>query len=231
MKDVKIGNLTPGKRPLIVVPLTDADVKSISDVRPASMIELRIDMFSELSKDHIITILTETKTKFNVPIIATCRAFEEGGAVKIKDSSRIEIYSAAAQYADAIDVELNTGIFHDVLDIANHRKIPLIASFHDFTKTPPLHVLESLLEKSKNAGADIMKIALMANTTDDIRLLTNFTIEYCDSGIVCIAMGAIGMASRVFFPLIGSLFTFASLETTTAPGQISLHEMAKFYDF
>ncbi|MBF0519273.1 MAG: type I 3-dehydroquinate dehydratase [Nitrospirae bacterium] len=231
MKDIKIGNLRLAEKPVIVVPLTDNGIKSITDVRPASVIELRIDMFSNLSDNYIEAALIEAKSKFKIPVIATCRAFEEGGAVKISDKRRIEIFSAAAQCADAVDVELNSGIFHDVLNTANQRGIPLIASFHDFIKTPPLDVLESLLQKSLTSGADITKMALMANTTDDVALLADFTIKHRESGIACIAMGKIGMASRVFFPLIGSLFTFASIETSTAPGQLSVKDMARFYDF
>ncbi|MEO5355685.1 MAG: type I 3-dehydroquinate dehydratase [Nitrospirae bacterium YQR-1] len=231
MKQIKIGNVALGGAPVIVVPLTDITVKTVSEIKTASVVELRIDMFSDFSMNCVSAVFNETKMKFNLPVIATCRAFEEGGAVEINDGKRIDLLTAAAQCADAIDIELNSRIFGDIMKIAKSKEIPLIASFHDFKKTPPQDELEHILEKSKQAGADITKIALMANTMEDVGLLAGFTLRHRDAAIVCISMGSVGMASRVFFPLIGSLFTFATIETTTAPGQLSVDEMAKFYDF
>jgi 3-dehydroquinate dehydratase len=37
-------------------------------------------------------------------------------------------------------------------------------------------------------------------------------------------MGPRGRATRVLFPALGSLFTFASLDKKTAPGQLGLEE-------
>ena len=42
---------------------------------------------------------------------------------------------------------------------------------------------------------------------------------------IVIAMGAHGVASRVFFPLLGSLITYGYLHQAVAPGQLSLADL------
>ena len=69
-------------------------------------------------------------------------------------------------------------------------------------------------------GADITKIAAMALGGKDVQRLAAFTIENADKNIITIAMGSEGTCSRVLFPALGSLLTYASLGESTAPGQL-----------
>jgi 3-dehydroquinate dehydratase-1 len=43
-------------------------------------------------------------------------------------------------------------------------------------------------------------------------------------GLIVIGMGDAGVASRVLFPALGSLLTYAAAGTQTAPGQLALDE-------
>ncbi len=226
---VKIGNIQLGERPLIAVPLTDNDIASLDSIHDADIIECRIDMFSDLSLKNIKTSLKNAKKKFNVPIIATLRLYSEGGAKNIAEDKRLKIFQSVSEIADAIDIELNSDIANHVISLALESGITAIASYHDFSITPSMRDLVSILKKGKDTGAHIVKIAVMANTYDDIRTITEFTLRHYEYNIVTIAMGEIGITSRFFLPFIGSLFTFATIKTQSAPGQISLDELKSYF--
>jgi len=94
-----------------------------------------------------------------------------------------------------------------------------MVSEHDFTRTPQEDELQLMVEKAIDQGAQIVKIATMANSVADVRRLLNFT-EKCETPIVTIAMGPIGKISRVIAPLYGSLFSYGFIKGEVAPGQL-----------
>ena len=70
-----------------------------------------------------------------------------------------------------------------------------------------------------------MKIATYVNTPDDLRRLVR--LPSSRDNLIVIGMGAFGAASRVFFPMIGSLFSYGSITGKTAPGQLSLRDLKR----
>jgi 3-dehydroquinate dehydratase-1 len=48
--------------------------------------------------------------------------------------------------------------------------------------------------------------------------------------MIVLGMGHLGKLSRVISPLLGAYLTFASLNTPTAPGQLSLQELQIKYN-
>jgi 3-dehydroquinate dehydratase-1 len=229
MKDITIGNITLGSKVICVSPLTDKDIYSLDLAYGADIVELRIDMFSDISIKGIAHAFIEARKKFILPIIATCRSSSEGGAVTISDNQRINIYNAVIEAADAIDIELNSVIAKDIIDLAIKHNKTTIASFHDFNQTPTLSALEKIYQMGRTLHCDIVKIAVTPNNYSDLRTLTDFTLKYHDKGIVTIAIGELGRTGRLFLPLIGSLFTFASIKTSSAPGQLTIKEFRQFF--
>lgn len=231
MAEMKLGSLTLGlqKRPLIAVPLIDLDVSSIKQLRGADIVELRIDMFSDRRASHVVEIFKTFKEKFpGVPVIATCRSKEEGGAAAISDADRGALFAHVIDLADAADIEIESKISKEIAALANEHDKTIIASYHDFSKTPTGTELEAVYERGrKQLGAHIVKIAATPNGMDDIKRLAAFTLGH--ESVVTISMGEKGMASRIFLPFLGSLFTFASLETVSAPGQLSVDEVRRYY--
>lgn len=227
---IKIGSLTLGEKPLITAPLTDSDVHTLDSIYGADMIELRVDMFSHISLSYLEPVFKEAARKFNVPLIATVRANNEGGAKELDDKQRTEMYGAIIKLTDAVDVEINSKIAATVVSIAKKHKKKVMGSFHNFHETPPMRDLVQLIKKGRNLGVDFFKIAVMPQNLEDIRTITEFTLGHQDYGIVTIAMGELGMAARIYLPLIGSLFTFASIKTQTAPGQISINEIKRYLE-
>ncbi|NLA36680.1 MAG: type I 3-dehydroquinate dehydratase, partial [Actinobacteria bacterium] len=78
------------------------------------------------------------------------------------------------------------------------------------------------------------KIAAMTTSDAEVRALAAFTIAHADEGVIVIAMGEHGTRSRVFFPALGSLLTFATAPgAPVVSGQLSFDdtvaELARFY--
>lgn len=228
MQDIYIGNIKLGGRPLIAVPCTDKSLDSDFSPHDADLLEIRVDMFSDLSKNYVIDHIRKIKDKFGKPVITTIRWYKEGGAMEMEEKERNKLYKEIAEYTDAIDVEVTSEVFGGALKAARKKKKTVIASFHDFTGTPDLPTLEGIVKKAKSFKADIVKVAVMPRDAEDLRTITRFTLDHHGEGIIAIAMGELGMMSRMFLPMIGSLITFASLDTATAPGQMSLSEMKRF---
>jgi 3-dehydroquinate dehydratase-1 len=214
---IKIGECCLGKRPCIVAIVDDfipaGKLQLLKD--HADLLEMRIDCFHQ-PVDRVTHYLHEIRSKVGMPMIGTVR---ENDFTK---NNRIGIFRAIVPFVDSVDIELGTPISDEVLTIAKGKKI--IVSEHDFTSMPDVAALRSMVDRSKKQGADIVKIAAMANSRDDVIRLLQFTRE-CTEPIVTIAMGPHGTVSRVIAPLFGSLFSYGYLEYPVAPGQLPVAKL------
>ena len=100
----------------------------------------------------------------------------------------------------------------------------VVTSHHDFYETPSEDVLFMLLEQMKHSHADIVKLAVMPNNTDDVlRLLeetSHFHKRYPNQPLITMSMGKMGCISRISGEVFGSCVTFGAGKTASAPGQI-----------
>jgi len=180
------------------------------------MLELRFD----LMKGDPAALLSLTEGSSGV--IATCRPGF------YSDQERISILSAAmAAGASYIDLELDADeeYFSTLQSLAGSRGVKVIASWHDFDKTPSMQELTELLLKAYRSGADIVKIACMVNQAEDAaRLLGLYQLP---GSKVILGMGEKGRITRLAAPFLGAPFTFAAPdeEGLTAPGQLCGKEM------
>lgn len=213
--------------PAIAVVLNDKDVFSLnkSSLEGADLIELRVDMFENIQK--IEQVFATGKKKFNLPMLCTIRSPKEGGNKEIPD--RLSIYEKLTPYCDFFDIEIFSEEIADLRKISFQDNIKLILSYHRFDLTPTLEDLEKVLEEGKKLGADIVKIATMVNDIEDVEKLLYFTIKHKKENIIVIGMGEKGRLTRIVNPVFGSLITYASLNTTSAPGQIPLPYMVKIF--
>ncbi len=223
-----IGSISLGSVPRIAVPITDECVEErlATARRWADIAELRVDMCGELAEDHIAAV-SRTVRDAAMPLLVTVRCSRQGGAAALSNERRIALYRAAAPFADAVDVEIQSPIFDAVLDLATDRNLTTIASHHDFRLTPPDAELVELLERARSSGADIAKVAVTANSADDRNRLLDLLRSRAEQPMIAIAMGDHGAASRVFFPLCGSLVTYGFLGESVAPGQLSIQELRR----
>jgi 3-dehydroquinate dehydratase-1 len=165
-------------------------------------------------------------TRFQgVQLLATIRSGAEGGQWNGPDAGRLALFEAILPSVDAVDIELSSEAIVDVVIRAAHdcRK-PAVVSYHNFAATPPLDELVQIADSARNRGADVVKIATHCAARNDVPALTRLLLTQQDKPTVMIGMGPRGAATRVLFPALGSLFTFASHGEPTAPGQLSLEE-------
>lgn len=192
--------------------------------RESDLVEMRADYISGL-KSTDIDIIRQKSTK---PSIFTCRKQEEGGKYNGTEKSRLDIIRHAIDLGfDYIDVEYST-LKNLKIDKKNSK---LIASFHDFEKTPPYWELTRLVFDMKQTNADIIKIATMVTKEYDLQVLYRILLSKKPSeNQIIIGMGQLGKQSRILGPLLGSYLTYAATDTSaTAPGQININAMKTIY--
>ncbi|GAB5047227.1 type I 3-dehydroquinate dehydratase [Thermodesulfovibrio sp. TK110] len=213
--------------PAIAVVLTDRDVLSLDEnsLKDADLIELRVDMFDNLREVENIFFIA--KRKFNLPLICTIRSPKEGGKREIPH--RLSIYVKLIPFCDFLDIEIFSDKAGAVRELSLKNNIKFIGSYHRFDMTPSSDELEKVFEKGLNLGADVIKIATMVNDREDIERLALFLLNHRKSNIIVIGMGERGKLTRIIFPALGSIITYASLNTSSAPGQISLQELVDIF--
>ena len=223
---VHFGPLPLDGSPRIAVPFRDGnDAASVASAVELGMdiAELRIDQFANR---ETAAVAAEIEKFAAVPVLATIRSAAEGGKWSDSDEVRLALYQAILPSVAAVDIELSsTTIAAGIVSAAHAAGKPVVLSFHDFERTPPLDALNAFLRDAKDAGADVAKVAAMCNSQEDVRTLARFTIEHADQNVVVIGMGPIGVPTRVLFPALGSRFTFAAYGEGTAPGQLQLDEL------
>jgi len=219
----RLGNLDLGSVPRIAVAITDADLSTAEAWLPlADVVELRLDLCA--GRDPTSAIETAQRAQaLGKPLLATVRSHAEGGTGGLDDADRHALYEAVVPYADALDIELASPLCDTVVALARRHGKLAIASSHDFERTPPSATLAARLADGARR-ADVVKIAATAGEPNDLGRLVDLLRQPGGPRIV-IAMGAHGTASRLFFPLLGSLLTYSFAGAPTAPGQIALAEL------
>ena len=231
---LKIGRLSLDGTPRIVVPfIGGAGKKTLAAAKKCGLdiAELRIDLFSHQDPPFVLKEISKFR---RWPVIVTLRSRREGGQWKGSEPLRLKLFRAVIPKAAAVDIELSsTKILSQVVRLAHRAKKPVIVSYHNFDRTPDLAALLRTVKQAKRQGADIVKIAAMTRSRKDLQTLARLTAENAHLNLVIIAMGSRGMVSRIFFPVLGSLMTYARLGRPTAPGQFScretLHYLKTFY--
>ena len=189
----------------------------------ADLFEVRADMVLDLD---LLTIL-RARTK---PIMLTCRAASEGGRLADDDPRRrMTLLEAVKRGFDYVDVEYRSA-FTDVMVEKAGRG--LVVSYHDLKGTP--EDLDGFYAAMRDRGADIVKIAVTPRSIRDVGRLLDFAARTAaGSGppLVPIALGPLGILTRIAAGRWGAPFTFASAGrgAETAPGQIPAAEMVDLY--
>ena len=189
-------------------------------------------------------IIEEAKTFDSIPVdVVEWRAdwFEgvfdftskEGGEKAIEPDAYAELNIKAAQtgYVDLIDVEIFTGdeIVKKIIDGAHAAGVKVIASNHDFFKTPAKADIIYRLRKMQDMNADIPKIAVMPQNKKDVLTLLAATEEmatnYADRPIITMSMAGTGVISRLCGEVFGSSMTFGAAKKASAPGQMGVNDL------
>ena len=242
MNTVKVRNIVIGEgMPKICVPIVGVtkeaileEAKAITKL-PADVVEWRIDWFENVfdfaALEDVMKGLREVLG--DMPILMTFRTSKEGGEKAIEDEVYADINIKAAQtgYVDMVDVEVFTGdeIVKKIIDGAHAAGVKVVASNHDFFKTPDKDDIVGRLRKMQDLGADIPKIAVMPQNKKDVLTLLAATEEmaneYADRPIITMSMAGTGVISRLAGEGFGSALTFGAAAKASAPGQMGVEDL------
>jgi len=198
---------------------------ALSDLPAASqadLLELRLDLI----EDNPLSVLEAVKKVGRVPIIATVRWEAEGGEFKGTEGERLEQLIRASAFADYIDVELRCGLLGKLSEMVER---PIIASYHNFSRTPTPEEMRSIMEEMRKRGAEIAKIAATPLRMQDNLEILQLLLE-ADMPLCAIAMGRLGRHLRVVAPLYGSVLTYGYVSHPTAPGQMNISQLRQALD-
>ena len=211
-----------------VMPRSIEEAQAIDVLRyqDADIIEWRADF---LPKEAILQVAPAIFEKFaGRELVFTLRTRAEGGQIELSSEEYVQMIKEVAQLyqPDYIDFEYFNykDVFDQMLDFPN-----LVLSYHNFQETP--ENLMEILSELTSLNPKVVKIAVMANTEQDVLDLMNFTRGFKtlnpEQEYVTISMGKVGKVSRITSDVTGSSWSFASLDEASAPGQISLSSMTK----
>ena len=231
---IGLGKKRLGKGPAIAAVVADrlgkADLTR-AEKTGADLVELRLDTLKKRDASALIKTLSWFRKTSNTALLLTIRSKKEGGRYAVKDDERLRLFTELTPYVDGIDIELSSKkIIKEVVRIARRNKKTVVVSFHDFKATPGASALAATVKRAREAGGQIVKVAAYAKGAEELRRLSALLIaeKKAEKDMIVIAMGSGGSKmSRVFFPLMGSLITYGSLTSSTAPGQMSVRDIKK----
>ena len=242
MNTVKVRNIEIGAGiPKICVPIVGvtreeilAAAENIKSTK-ADVVEWRVDWYENIfdftKTEATMQALREVLGE--MPILFTFRTSKEGGEKAIETEAYVELNQNAAKtgLVDLVDVEAFTGddVVKAVVEIAHENGVKVIASNHDFHKTPAKEEIVSRLRKMQELGADIPKIAVMPQNKKDVLTLLAATeemvSEYADRPIITMSMSGTGVISRLCGEVFGSALTFGAVGKVSAPGQMGIADL------
>lgn len=169
-------------------------------------IEMRLDTFPR----HITAKELMEKRPF-LPVIVTARSSEEGGKRAMDAQERMKLLEEFLPYAHAVDIEIaHMDAATDLIGKARRAGVVVVASAHDFDKTPDAGSFSKLEQAARSKGADIVKLAFMLNEAQD--MMTGVSLLKDRKGPMAVmGMGALGQTSRLLYSQLGSCLIYGYL--------------------
>ena len=248
MNPVVVRNVAIGEGiPKICVPIVGKTREEILDAAKkilpigADVVEWRVDWYEDIFDFEKVeeTAKQLREVLGEMPILFTFRTSKEGGEKAIEADAYAELNkkAAATGLVDLVDVEAFTGddAVKAVVETAHANGVKMIASNHDFHKTPAKEEIVSRLRKMQDLGADIPKIAVMPQNKKDVLTLLAATeemaSEYADRPIITMSMAGTGLISRLCGEVFGSALTFGAAKKASAPGQAAVNDLNNMLQF
>lgn len=234
-KEIQVRGIVLGKGiPAIAVPLTAPRkgeiLKEARAAREAGadLLEWRVDSYEDKSSENILMTLSALVEVIEpLPLIFTLRTKAEGGSTyeaAWKDYTALNLLAAKSGMADFVDVEvLRYG--RKAVKLVQELKeegVRVIASSHDFDKVPSREEILEDLRTLAQSEADVVKMAVMPASSEDTQRFMEAVAEFSAEApvpIIAMAMGELGLESRINAECFGSCLTFGRVEAASAPGQ------------
>jgi len=202
-----------GLAPKVVGTISRRETLASPGPFPCDIVEVRLDLTG-----------ADALRPLDQPVIATIRLASECCKLTQPDEARLSLFEAALQKATTVDIEYRSPLMKQVSALACRNQQPLIISYHDFEKTPPLAELQQVIRTAANYGT-VVKIATLTKTEDDVATLRALFDEQCSASVCLLGMGPLGPRTRTEFPRLGSCLTYGYLDEPIAPGQMSAAQL------
>ena len=221
--------------PKICVPLMGKSAREMGELARtavlsgADVLEWRIDALSPLpTVDQLIPMHDAVRAASGAtPLLMTLRTARDGGGGTADPEAYAQLLCALAQahLCDALDVEWSAGRerFTRIVRAAHDAGICVVGSSHDFSGTPAQREITARLCEMETLSADVCKIAVMPHDRRDVLTLMQACIdadEQLEAPLIAIAMGPLGVITRIGGAFMGSCLTFGTAGQASAPGQI-----------
>ncbi|WP_345216064.1 type I 3-dehydroquinate dehydratase [Georgenia halophila] len=247
IRSVKLPDLVlgePSARPTVIVPVLGATAEEIASQvadfagRDVDLVEWRVDhLAASADAGAVLDAATAVATRLGGrPLLATVRTAAEGGAADLSDREYARLVQALAGsgVVDMVDVEHGRESAVEAIAAARGAGVPVVVSAHDVVTTPPVEEMVDRLRAMQDSGADVVKLAVTPHSQADVLALLEATstmhTEHARVPVITMAMGPLGMVTRLVGHLFGSAATFASAGRASAPGQPGLADLQSVLD-
>jgi 3-dehydroquinate dehydratase / shikimate dehydrogenase len=224
---------------VVAAPSVNALLRDLrAAARLSSTCELRLDWLRSTREiERVLASLPSTLAKVRADahrapgklcIIATLRRRDAGGRFTGSRSAQTKfLLAAAAAGCNWCDIELPSAQRLSAAQRSTLRRAGarILVSFHDFRRTP--RDLSAILARLDRCRGDAIKIAAQCNSLSDAARVLATTRGRTD--VVAVPMGDAGLPGRILALRLGSALAYASLNHSTAPGQLSVREMRETY--
>ena len=241
--------LLGGGQPVVfIVPLMAGDARGVveqieaASSEPHDMFEWRVDYLdvlaglsgeelSDQAREEISRSAAEILGTSDVPVLATVRTAAQGGNAEVSTPIYGQIIELLAGCGmDAVDVEMAPAA-PALTEKVHAAGAKVVMSFHDFEVTPESEIMRELLETMAVLGADVVKLAVLANSERDalnVELVQRWASEYVSAPSIVLAMGECGRQTRATRPEDGGVASFVAVSgRESAPGQWGARELAE----
>lgn len=237
-----VKNLNIGQSPVkTIVPITGQtaaqvlqQAQVIAANADADMAEFRIDLLDFATDTPRVIALGQQVNQIlkHKPLLVTIRTQQEGGKLALSDAEYAKIYQQYLHqpFFQLLDIEMfrDENIVKNLTQLAHQHKVLVVMSNHDFKQTPDQQEIIRRLLKQDQLGADILKIAVMPNSKQDVLTLMNATLAVSQQSrkpLLTMSMGGLGSLSRVGSANMGASLSFGMIGEPSAPGQIDVTQL------
>lgn len=194
------------------------------------MVELRADLLDESERVRA----AEFPSMVPVPAILTFRRKRDGGAYDGDEEARAEFFAQALKatcanahgrfaYVDFEDDFRRDGL----AELARSAGTRVIRSLHDFGG-PVVNIVEAC-RRLRGETDEIPKVAFMPKCEADVERLFAETEGFREFPHIVLAMGPLGLPTRVYAARTGSMLTFASVGGLGGIGHVAPRDLVRTY--
>jgi 3-dehydroquinate dehydratase/shikimate dehydrogenase len=195
-------------------------------LRETPTVEIRLDWLANDGERSKLLRWVQRRHPTGATFLATCRRQGAGGRfagdIEAQLYWLIQAREAGCQWCD---IEVETLRKLPGQSAREHAVPPrIMLSVHDFQRTPEL---TRAIHLPSRGEVDAVKIAANSRTIGDSARLLRWARR--SKNCIAVPMGDIGLPARILALREGSALAYAPVGDSTAPGQVSLHEMKHLY--